>query len=767
MTNKVEGTGTILWTLNEEQIAQPNVVDRIHKAVIYIDGNVEFLTAKGTTLSSLSLPINKTDAELKTYFSQVFWVAYQALGLDSYRLVPNVRGYGAGGNVSTGKPGTSPLSGEILKVYRHYKKNDPTWTLDKMLLTLVESLMKWHRPAIVVRESSEKLSFDLTWIEGLLKAGADPNITDKHHRSLIELLCYYAVTESKESRDFSIVADTAKALIQGGAKVSRNLERRPLIEPACLNTKAWSIYRVLLPEVIKNGWAIHYNDPDEEGCTLLDKVISKAKQNPEFLKCAQDLIDAGLDVKQGRPLHAVASLMYSSSFSSFSTSLLSKGPSLEVKDSKGKSLLEASVSHPELFKKLLDAGASLEDSAVNIAAYKAAISAGTEGQIHPYLKGKVAPAKALHFAVEQQKYEFVRKIVKEQGVSIDYVDADNPLTCLQILFKAHRWNQEDENRLKLLLELGADVKKIEEVSLIAAPSRIKQQFPAAVQYAFRAGLSHLREVLAVGNNADYVDTTYPETCLQTLCRENKWEGDGLPMLRLLLDYRADTQRIRAGVFNALPVHVKKLMPELYDLKEIAQPFIQKVMLGLNSEHYRSLESAGKMQATGNIVIQELEKLPQIQRLLLDDSDTGVTAKKKLVETLVVTLNSTLSKTSDLTALSFALREALREWQAQVNLQIQAQLEERIQRETADQQRADLQRLAANEKEMQAKIAEMQRQLAVSEESIRAYSRQAAQTEAERKNLEETVAKQKQALSGAVYLSSQTQREMLYYGIRLN
>lgn len=770
MANRVGATSSLLWTLTEDQIAQPGIVDRIQKALIYSDGVVELSTTKGKILSSIHLPPNTSDTALISYFGKVYWIARQALGHDPY-LLPSVKGDGAGAGVSTGKPGTKALSGDILMIYKAYKKRDPTFTLDQMLLEIVESLMAKGWSRIILNK--EKIIFDLAWVKGLLQAGADPNTTNAKKQSLLELSCYYALITQKKDDSSSGVetrVSVIRLLIESGADVRGRPDGRPLLEPSCLDSRYWPIFKVLLPVIKAKGKVADLNDRDENGLTLLDKTIRGEGKKNGYLERATELVEAGLDVSQGYPVHEVMYAWSGGSYpkpllSNFLDLLLKKQPHLDGKDSRGKLILELSVCYPDLFKKFIDAGANLSEPASITAVFCAAIEADADGAIHPYLQGKIPVARGLHFAFTRNKLNYVKKIV-QGGVSVDYVDQENPLTCLQGLFKANRWNLDDWNGLKLLLELSADIKKVEEALLLALPWSMKWVFPAAVQYAFRTNVSQLRQA-AFGRSVDYVDETYPETCLQTLCRENKWEGEAMNMLHALLTLGADIQRIRGDIFNALPHPVKKLFPELFNLKDIISPLIQKIMCGINSEIYRGLEQSGKMQEIENMLIHELEKLPDIKRLILADSEGDVLTRKKLADKLISSLNNALSKSLNNKELASVICDSLKEWQAQINLEMQTKMQERIRQETQESQRQELVRLAAKQVEMQETVAKLQKQLAEAEQAASAYAQQAGQDQGYLQRLEKTIAEQKQALSGAVHLSSQTQREMAYYGIRLN
>lgn len=337
---------------------------------------------------------------------------------------------------------------------------------------------------------------------------------------------------------------------------------------------------------------------------------------------------------------------------------------------------------------------------------------------------------------------------------------------------------EREDVFELILSKNPDVNKKDSegmtplfraVGLQYIHKLIKAGAQVNLHLAFNTNLSIFERLIKAGIDVDSMNSEHPHTCLQVLCMANKWDDASMNKLHTLLRLKADTRKIEGKIFEALPDQVKKLFPELFDLKNIASPLIQKIMHGINSEIYLKLEQSGKMKEVENILLQELEKLPEIKSLILADSHESVLSTKELANKLISSLNGSLSKSLDNRELASVICDSLKEWQAQIHLKTEAKIQERIRQEIQESQRQELARLAEKQSEMQKTIAGLQEQLAMAEQAASSYRKQAEKQAdwdyAYQQQLEKKIDEQKQALRGAYYLSDQTKREMHYYGIR--
>lgn len=474
-----------LFVLHEGQFAQHNVQTRIKDIVVYNLKRIDLITEKGdhvfVSSEDLKWPRGKNEEEMEPYLKSLRWVVTQALRSDTYFVTTDVRGDGGGGGVSTGKPGTKPLSGDILKIYKdliipsfRYRKVDLDLALCWVMLKICQNKSK---VGTIYRTADEvEVPYSYDWIEKLLKAGASPDAKGTDGVPVLAAVCQVQTLAT---------LDAAERLIAHGADVTFLFENRSLLSHFASNPKLCGLIiqaakskGIDLEErdrkMEEESWKAKASTVDNKGETALDKAF-----RANLTQDAQKLLSSGADVNKGYPLHAClhwAAISKLNSDLEILELLLERKPDLNRKDDKGVSPLELASARVILFDRLVKAGAVLTDPTIAKAVFLAAIKYGTERAIHPYLNGSISAAQGLHHALSCNVV-FFRSTVAA-GISVDYIDAEHPETCLQMFCRITKtWDQKEVAALNMLIELKADQTKIQGPIFQALLPHVKLLFP--------------------------------------------------------------------------------------------------------------------------------------------------------------------------------------------------------------------------------------------------------------------------------------------------
>lgn len=616
MVSRVSGAVPIL-TLKGEQIAQPGVIHRITQAIIFSNGHVALSSPLGETSCTIALPSGLSETALKEeYFPQVYWVAYQSLGKGEYRLTHNTRGLGAGNSVSTGKPGTKPLSGDVLKLYNDsYKQTFKKGDLDGFLLWLICEICQRN---ITAGKSTFRtyvspcpdLLYSYDWIESVLKAGANPNtvnIVEKNNpysgKSILELLCLH---RSKPS-----AINAAQKLIEYGADLT-------ICPNDCSLLEYFADSKVTCELILRMGkskgidveaidreakakrWRAKASHVYPDGQTALEKFLESSTADINEIT---GLFSGGADILKGYPLHAFFRRLNQPGYTINASDLgildllLSKKPNLNLPDTKGTYLLELACQHVVVFDRLIKAGADITNPAIAKAVFLASIKHKTHRVIHPHLNPRIPLEQGIHYAFQCNLLPFIQEAVSA-GASVDYVDADHPETCLQFLCRNY--------------------------------------------------------------------STYASS-----------DSDRVTALKTLIDLKADDRKVDWDVYLKLPLETRKLFPELWrkevsnrdeGYKKTADALAQKIIIGLSGSIYSQLDSAK--------LIDNLKQF--ISKIILSSgvdylfSEENLLKRKSFVDLLIPALENLLNKKTyfdpnakppflDLNTIESQIREKIQEW----------------------------------------------------------------------------------------------------------
>lgn len=486
--------------LNGEEIAQPGIVDRITQATIHRNGQVSILTSLGIMQSTIHIPSGSCPEQ---YFRDVYWVACSILGnggKQEYGLHYHQRGLGAGGGVSTGRPGAQPLKGDVLAYYEDLKEywNKPP-SLDSILLEVVRDLA--HMKVVPTRHFKRRegtYTFNLTWVEMLLKAGCDPNMKTSNGESLLRIaggISFLGISVNSEKQCIALMT----TLIEYGADVTIMTEGKSILHyfPEEKRLHVLVIEKAKLKGVdlvaldraedekrekikaaeIENSWKAKVTATNAKGETGLEIAILQG----ESVKEIQPLFDHGADIHKGYPIHTFLQWFFSDEKKEKAdltvlNLLLSKHPDLNKKDPKGVHVLELACYRADIFSLLVRAGASFSEPSVAKAVVLTSIRLNTDEQILPLLNNAFQLAKALHYAFENQHDRFFQRLITS-GVNVDYVDEENSETCLQRICKKNCASWVKSERIQMLLKLKADPSKISEETFQSFPNSIKLLFP--------------------------------------------------------------------------------------------------------------------------------------------------------------------------------------------------------------------------------------------------------------------------------------------------